>query len=154
MEDFTRRHFGRVNKEMIVLFSPGKRAVIALVESAQPDEVFKGIARQLRDSAKKQFTRTRPGIISIQFQELTAEQMESIANRDASIRESAYGLQVTTRDFLDSPKRAHIHSVVYRSHGRLSVQGNTTIGDGPAYLFRNRHNAYYDDPRARAFGLE
>jgi hypothetical protein len=152
LEDFSRAKFGRVNKEMMIVFSPGKRAVIALVESAQPDEVLKGVARQLRDTAKRQFTGTRPGIIAVQFQELSADAMENLARKDSSSRVNANGLQIVTADFLDSPKRAHIHTVVYRSHGRMTRAGNTITGAGPAYFIRNPGNACYGDVRARAFG--
>jgi hypothetical protein len=152
LEDFSRAHYGRVNTEMMIVFSPGKRAVIALVESAQPDEVLKGVARQLRDTAKRQFTGTRPGIIAVQFHELSADAMENLAREDSSSHMNANGLQIVTSDFLDSPKRAHIHTVVYRSHGRITRAGNTITGAGPAYFIRNPGNAFYADSRARAFG--
>jgi hypothetical protein len=150
LDQFAQGKFARPNKEMMVFFSPKKRAVIALIESARPDEVLKGVARQLRDKAE-QFTKTRPGVISIQFQDLTADQLENIANQDSHSPSGPNGLQILTHDFFNSEKRAHVHTVVYRSQSRIMAKGNTITGDGPAYFFRNRHNAHYADERCGLF---
>lgn len=151
LDQFAREKFGRANKEMMIFFSPRKRAVIALVESARPDEVLKGVARQLRDKAE-QFTKTRPGVISVQFQDLTADQLENIAKQDSPSRSGTNGLQIVTHDFLESEKRAHVHTVVYRSQSRMTANGNTITGEGPAYFFRNWHHAHYADERCDLFG--
>lgn len=156
LADFVLTKLGRMNKELMILFSPGKRGLVALVESAKPDEVLKGAYRQLREAAKGQFTKTRPGILSVQFRDLTAEQMESIARSNTTERLKATGLQIMTSDFLASENRKHIHTVAYRSHGRLMSQkesGPNSIRErGLAYYIRNPSNLYFDDPRSRAFG--
>lgn len=151
LDRFAQGKFARPNKEMMVFFSPKKRAVVALVESAKPDEVLKGVARQLRDKAE-QFTKTRPGVISVQFQDLTADQLENIADQDSHSPAGPNGLQILTHDFFDSEKRAHVHTVVYRSQSRIIAEGNTITGGGPAYFFRNRHHTHYADERCGLFG--
>ena len=151
LNHFARATFGRSNKEMMIFFSPSKRALIALVESAKPDQVLKGVARQLRDKAK-QFTETRPGIITVQFQDLTDDQLEDIAKYESPTRLGASSLQIVTHDFLDSAKRSHIHTVVYRSHSRMKAERNIIRGDGPAYFIRNPHNLHYADERCNVFG--
>jgi len=150
LDQFVRGKFARANKEMMVFFSPKKRAVITLVESAKPDEVLKGVARQLRDKAE-QFTRTRPGVIAVQFQDLTADQLENIAKQDSHSPSGPNRLQIVTHDFFNSEKRAHVHTVVYRSQSRMMAKGKTITGNSPAYLFRNRYNAHYGDGRCELF---
>ena len=153
---FVEAKLNRINKELMYIFSPGKRALVALVESARPDTVLKGVYRQLREASKGQFTRSRPGILSIQFQDLTADEMENIAMSDTAERPKATGLQVMTSDFLASENRRHIHTVSYRSHGRLMAQdravANTIQETGLCYVIRNPLSPYHDDPRARVFG--
>lgn len=153
---FVEAKVNRINKELMIIFSPGKRALVALVESARPDTVLKGMYRQLREASKHQFTRSRPGILSVQFQDLTADQMENIAMSDTAERPKATGLQVMTSDFLASENRRHIHTVSYRSHGRLMAQdravANTLQETGLSYFIRNPLSPYHDDPRARVFG--
>lgn len=153
---FVEAKLNRINKELMIIFSPGKRALVALVESARPDAVLKGIYRQLREAAKGQFTRSRPGILSVQFQDLTADQMEGIAMSDTTERTKATGLQLMTSSFLASENRRHIHSVSYRSHGRLLAQdralANTIQETGLGYFIRNPFSPYHQDPRASIFG--
>jgi hypothetical protein len=152
MKDFTRARLGRTNRDLMIIVSPKKRAVCILIESAKPDEVLKGIYRQLREACKAQFTRTRPGHLAVQFQDLTAEQMNGLAQDGASRDGNSTGLQVMTTALLHNPDRSHIHSVVYRSHGALlrpKGQSNALIEQGIGSLIRNPSNPYYDEPRLR-----
>lgn len=156
IEAFVAKKVNRFNKEMMILFSPCERAVIVIAESAKPDEVLKGAYRQLRESAGKQFTKSRPGILVVQFQDLSADDMESIARSDSTDRQTATGLQLMTSHFLNAPHRSHIHTVLYRSHGKLLTQdessGQSSIREsGIAYVIRNPNNPFHDDPRSRAF---
>lgn len=156
ISEFVLARLGRDNKEMMILFSPGKQAIVALVESAKADQVLKGVYRQLREAAMKQFTKTRPGILSVQFQDLSAEDIAAIGKADATDRNKATGLQLMTSHFLNSPNRVHILTVAYRSHGNL-VEHDEGGGQkshraqGIGYFVRNPHNPFYDDPRSRAF---
>ena len=153
---FAHERLGKANRELIVLFSPGRRAVVVQVQSAKEDETLKGAYRQLREAARGQFSKTRPGILAVQFQELTADDLLNIATSDSSLRGRATGLQIMTSDFLTSPSRRHIYAVVYRSQGTLArVQGNqgrsTLRSEGPAYIIPNPDNPSYGDPRCAAF---
>jgi len=152
VENFIQNILGRTNQNLMIECSPGKRAVVALVESAKPDEVLKGVHLQLREASSGQFTGTRPGHLSVQFQELTAIQIEELAKDIASGGGDPVGLQVMTSDFLQSSNRTHIHSVAYRSHGSIleaKDQPNIIMEQGIASYIRNPSNKHYDDPRLR-----
>lgn len=152
VENFIHARLGRTNHNLMIMFSPGKKAVVALIESAKPDEVLKGIHRQLREASSGQFTRTRPGHLSVQFQELTVKQMEELAKDIASGVGKPVGLQIMTSDFLQNSNRAHIHSVAYRSHGAMSQlkdQPHVIMEQGIASYTRNPSNPYYNDLRLR-----
>ena len=143
---------GRTNQNLMIFFSPRRRAVVVLIESAKPDEVLKGIFRQLRESSKGQFTKTRPGHLAVQFQDLTAEQMEGLARDGASADGKPIGLQAMTTALLQSVNRSHIHSVAYRSHGTIlppQGQPHALMERGIGSFTRNPSNPHYDDPRLR-----
>jgi hypothetical protein len=153
---FAQERLGKANRELMVLFSPGRRAVVVQVQSARDDETLKGAYRQLREASRGQFTKTRPGILAVQFQELTAEDLLNIAKSDSNVRGRATSLQIMTSDFLESPNRQHIYAVVYRSQGTLvhgqDQSGSRTLrSEGPAYFIPNPGNPSYRDPRCAAF---
>lgn len=155
IEDFVSAHTGRPNSTLIIIFSPGKRAVIVSFGSQKTDEVLKGMRYQLREAAKSQFTKTRPAYLAVQLQDLTAEQLADLAQSDSPWRGNATGLQCMTSDFLQSPSREHIHSVVYRSHSTLqsSRQDGQKRSNGLAYLIKNGYHAMYSDSRYSVFGI-
>lgn len=145
---------GNSNSTLITLFSPGKRAVVLSLQSQKSDDVLKGMRYQLREAAKGQFTKTRPAFLSVQLQDLTAEQLSDLAQSDSSWRGNATGLQIMTSDFLQSPSRAHIHSVVYRSHNTLNSDSYNGIkrGGGLAYVIKNGYHPMCKDPQYSIFG--
>lgn len=145
---------GRSNSTLMIVFSPGRRAVVLSLGSQKSDDVLKGMRHQLREAAKGQFTKTRPAFLAVQLHDLTAAQLADLAQSDSSWRGNATGLQIMTSDFLQSPSRAHIHSVVYRSHSTLSDdrQHGEKRGDGLAYVIKNGHHRLHKDPRYSVFG--
>jgi hypothetical protein len=152
VESFIEARLGRTNQNLMIFFSPRKRAVVVLIESAKADEVLKGIYRQLREACKGQFTKTRPGHLAVQFQDLTAEQMEGLARDGASADGKPIGLQAMTTALLQSANRCYIHSVAYRSHGtmlRPQGQPHALMEQGIGSFTRNPSNPHYDGPRLR-----
>ncbi|MDO8448066.1 MAG: hypothetical protein Q7T10_04605 [Rhodoferax sp.] len=154
IDQFVWERTGRSNSTLISMFSPKRRAVVLLLESEKPDDVLKGMRHQLREAAKGQFSKTRPAFLAVQLHDLTADQLGDLAQSDSSWRGNATGLQIMTSDFLQSPSRAHIHTVVYRSHGHLTDQNQdgTKRGDGLAYMIKNGFHPLYKDSRFAAFG--
>ncbi|RQU76057.1 hypothetical protein DF133_36115 [Burkholderia cenocepacia] len=123
VDQFVRARTGRSNANLMILFSPGKRAVILSLASAKPDEVLEGMRRQLRDAAKGQFSGNRPAMLAVQLHALTADQLISLGQLDSSSRSAATGLQIMTSDFLQRPSSAHIHTIVYCSHAVIDRGG-------------------------------
>lgn len=144
---FVRERTGLSNSTLIIMFSPRRRAVVLLLESEKPDDVLNGMRHQLREAAKGQFSKTRPAVLAVQLHDLTADQLGALAQSDSSCRGNATSLQIMTSDFLQSPSRSHIHTVVYRSHGELSDQKleGTKRADGIAYMIKNGFHPQRDD---------
>lgn len=155
IDQFVGSRTGRLNTRLMILFSPGKRAVILSIASEKKDEVLHAMYRQLREAAKSQFTKTRPALLAVQLHDLTPDQLTDLAQSDSSRREQATGLQIMTSDFLQSPSREHIHTVAYRSHGKLerNHQFGTQQASGVAYIIKNGHHLFHNDPRYSVFGM-
>ena len=151
IHDFVHARLGHTGAHTMHFFSPGRRALVVAIESRKPDKVLGGIRRQLRDTAEYQFGGVRPGIICVQFQDLTSEEVQDLGDSDSTDRENATGLQIMTSDLLQDPKRSHIHSIAYRSHGKLLRGDGVVTEHGSIYVIRNRNNAVWADPRYRVF---
>lgn len=136
------------NSNLMLMVSPGERAVIVLLDSSQPDAVLKGIRRQLRDASVDQMTGTRPGCVVVALHDIADEQILSLAHSDSNLRAGATGLQIMTSDLLQSDSRAHVHSVAYMGRGRLeSPEANSFMGQGHAYVVKNEWHPLANDPR-------
>jgi hypothetical protein len=153
IQDFIRAHTGCSNSNLMIQFSPSQRAIVLSLESRKSDEVLNGMHRQLREAAKGQFTKTRPAILAVQLHDLTAEQFADLAQSDSPWRGNATGLQLMTSDFLQSPSRAHIHSVAYRSHSVLTDAEGQKRAEGLSYQIGNGYHPLYKDPKYSVFGI-
>jgi hypothetical protein len=151
IHEFVRARLGHTGAHSMHFFSPGRRALALAIESRKPDRVLAGIRRQLRDTAEDQFGGERPGIICVQFHDLSAEELQDLGESDSTERETATGLQIMTSDLLQDPKRTHIHSIAYRSHGKLLRSDGIVTERASSYVIRNRNNLLWDDPRYRVF---
>lgn len=154
IQHFVGERTGNSNSTLIILFSPGTHAVVLSLQSEKSDDVLKGMRHQLREAAKGQFTKKRPALLSVQLQDLTTEQLADLAQSDSPWRGNATGLQLMTSDFLQSPSRAHIHSVVYRSHNMLNSDSYNGIkrAGGLAYVIKNGYHPLCKDPDYSVFG--
>ena len=63
IEGFTSRTFGISNKNMLILFRPGRHALIVALESTKEDKVLTGIHKRLKKSAAKQFSGNLPAML-------------------------------------------------------------------------------------------
>jgi hypothetical protein len=151
-KEFVGRLAGHTNPTLMILVSPGRSAVVALLESRQPDAVLKGIRRQLRDAAVDQFSGTRPGCLAAQLHDLDDGQLRELATSDSSSRARAHGLQIMTSDLLQAPSRAHILSVVYRARAPVVSEGGAISSPSTTYVMRNAGHPFANDPAYAAFG--
>lgn len=151
VSDMIRRITGQSNTNSMTVFAPGRRAVVLVIDSMKPDKVLDAVRAVLRESALKQFTKARPGVLAVQLHDLSEEQLRELAGADSSDRQSATGVQVMTSDLLNSPSRSHVHSVVYRAHGQLVDQGAVKTTSSLAYYIVNQSNEHATDPRYAVF---
>ena len=134
------RHFGMVNKNVLVYVQPGKSATVVAVESKVEDRVLKAIHRILRESSKRQSDGRSPGILCCHLAEVTEEQLVGLRDKG----ERGIGLDYMTSDLLN--RRPNVHSVTYTGQARVreklvgeGVQAQRAMGEtGPAYTIQER----------------
>lgn len=151
VSDLIYRLTGQRNTNSMTLFSPGKRAVVLVLDSMKQDKVLDAIRAVLRESALGQFTKTRPGVLAVQLHDLSEAQFRELAGADSSDRQSATGVQRMTSDLLYSPTRAHVHSVVYSGHGSLVGSGAEMTSSAMAYFIVNQNHHLARDPAYSVF---
>lgn len=159
VREFVKERFAISNSYMFVLFRPSHGAIIFVVESIQKDEVVKGLLRQLKTAAWGQFTKTRPGVLCVQLYDLTPEQMLELARSDSTDPQKVPALQIAISEFFASPKRNHIHTLTYRSHGHVTRTRAANDGQiatvsqeqGHTYTFKNRNHPMASDKRYSVF---
>lgn len=153
--DFVAQQIGvkNLNPNLAIIFTPGRQAVIGLVESSVPDRVLKGMERQLRDAAKGQFTGSRPGIISAHVHALTGKQLIDLDTLSDTEPENPTGLRVMTSQFLSSQNRQHVHTVSYQARGQLALETGTgaITEQGITYFIVNPNNPHADDAKYRIY---
>lgn len=151
---------GSSNRHAFFGYRPGKVAVAIAVESRKPDRLLGGLMRDLKTSARAQFTKRRPGVLVVQFLELSAADLLNLASYDSSDPTSAPAIQIASNRFFDNPDRGHIHTLVYRA-AQGSISRSVSVGrgriersyqgQGPTYSFRNPNHPLTGDPRYSLF---
>jgi hypothetical protein len=133
-------YFKRVVNEdvghTIMTVSPRRSATVVALRSATPDKFLRALHRNLREAAASQLSGTRPGIICVQFRNLTAAQLREVAAAPMQTGKPN-GLQLMTADFFAGEGRRHVHTLAYTAPGEFSGNRSYQLGPGGAFLVRN-----------------
>lgn len=159
---FVAERTGSPSHHMFLAVRPTRAAILILVESREKDRVLRGLMDDLKAASRTQFTTRRPGILVVQFLELTADDLLDLAAHDSTDPRQASALQIASNVFFDNLDRSHIRTLVYRSHGvvrrSVSIRGDVIekvlSAQGPTYSFRNPNSPVSGDPRYTVFPNE
>jgi hypothetical protein len=160
VQPFLEREMGQTNKHVFFAYRPARAAIAMIVESRKRDRVLRGLMHDLKTAAKTQLTGQRPGVLVVQFLELSSADLLDLASHGSSNPRQASALQIATNLLFDNPGRSHIHSIVYRG-ARGTLRQSVSVGDsridrsyqeqGPTYFFKNPNHTLADDPRYSLF---
>ncbi len=133
---------------------PHEVAVVVIVESQRPDKVLQGIYRSLKDSAARQFTRTRPALLALRLIDLTHTQLLELAVQQE------HGLSAIANRLFAGPERQHLYGLVIMSPSQsLDVNPPTKLQPEiiqdrwSALLYRNHKHPLAADPRLNVIKL-
>ena len=143
--------------QVMMVFAPRQSATVVAVRSRKKDEFLQGVYRQLREAAG-QLSASRPGVICVQFRNVTSVELRDIAGEPAASG-TPTALQLMTNKFFDSAARSHVHTVAYvapgRFVGRRSILGDQMHSeikeDAVSYYFANKKHPLVDDLQWQAF---
>jgi hypothetical protein len=159
--DYCNRMIGDEVGRTIMTFSPRQSATIIAVRSMQPNHPLKAVYRSLTEAAR-QLSGSRPGVICIQFKNMTSTELRDLA---ASPQQSgeASGIQLMTAKFCDSPAHNHVHTIAYVAPGTFVRHQSLTLDtqgvmrttrfseDASSYVFTNKSHPDFSDPRYGIF---
>lgn len=122
-----------------------KCAVIIEAISKRKDDLLLSTEKQLHDSAKRQFTKTRPAVLYVRFAGLSQSGLTEIASRD---RNRPTSLAIMASRILK--KRLHLHTISfpslpeYQESITRSRNQQTTVrqSTGEAYSFKNEQCSF------------
>lgn len=143
------------NQNTLMVSKPNAGAVIAVVQSQRPDNVGKGLYRQISQGVD-QFTRDRPAILCVRLADLTAAQLLELGTpREQRGAPSLLEL-IATKLFADR-SHAHVLKLAYTAPTIVKRQGDGIVeprlisAQGPAYHFTNDDHPLSGDIRAQIF---
>jgi hypothetical protein len=157
VRQYVQRAVGLAIENAALVFRPRSGVVILAVESRQKDAVIDGLVRQLKDSVKRQFSGTRPGIVCVKFLDLTQRDLLEIVEQDGSEQPSA--LRIASSYLLNREDWKPIHTLAYFTPGdRVASVGNdgqvmtrSVQEQGHTYTFENTNNPMAGDTRYSIF---
>lgn len=161
VRQYLKDQFFIVNTNMMVLGVHGRGMLAVSIESRQSDTVLDNLFDELSDSAAKQLSKTRPGVLCVQFIDLTDAQVRRLGSSSNNpVLASPSRILRDASRFLDSERRSHVHSIVFRGVGGVAqesdVQGDVltqqTQEVGAALIVTNDNHPLARDRRYATFG--
>jgi hypothetical protein len=127
----------------------------------QPNYPLKAVYRELREAAS-QLSGSRPGVICVQFRNMTSAELRDLAANPAPSGTPS-GIQLMTAKFYDNPARDHVHTIAYVAPGSFVQHRSLTLDtegltrttrfteDAASYVFTNKSHPDVNDQRYSVF---
>lgn len=159
--DYCNRMIGDEVGRAIMTFSPGQSATIIAVRSMLANHPLRGVYRNLKE-ASRQLSGSRPGMICVQFKNMTTGELRHLAATPAQSGNPT-GVQLMTAKFFDSGARDHVHTVAYLAPGSFHRHQSLTLDaqgmsrttryseDAASYVFTNKKHPNGNDARYNIF---
>jgi hypothetical protein len=139
--DFT----GTSNRESAIIGTPGKGVILLAIQSAKSDHLLKSIHDVLADAAKRQLTKTRPGILVAGLAGVDSEALIRVAGQDNASGQPNTLLARAAERFLDAPHRAHVVGLSFKGRSALNPGPGYVDSGGAAYHFSNAGSIFWED---------
>lgn len=139
------------NRETMIIGNGRGGLLVAILQSAQADSVVHEIFATLSDSAKRQLTGKRPGILIVGLQGMRHEQLRSVAtdDRDPSKPVSALGSRVSS--FHNQSDLEHVVGVGFFSQPTDEIHPLIYQSRGASYYFPKRTSPFWNEAYSGIF---
>jgi len=136
---YIERNLSLTNKNVLVKFKPSVSCILVSVESKKPDNVLRGIFKQLKTATRDQFSGNHPAIVCCEFSDLNEQELQELGAMPSGSTGLANMAGAVLRD------RPKVHSIAFTTRGsvirtqtRRSVAVETSSREsGSAWVFEN-----------------
>jgi len=144
---------GTRNRNAMIIGRPNVGAIAFVPQSAQDDSVLGAAFETAADAAKRQLTKTRPGLLVLGFDGMEAGLLRSIAEDDFDNPQKPTALRIGVSQFLSSESRDHVVGMGFVSRGTLTPQSDGALETGGSvYSFRKEESSLWHDDFNNIFG--
>ncbi|TAL93117.1 MAG: hypothetical protein EPN73_22330 [Paraburkholderia sp.] len=144
---------GARNRNAMIMGRPNVGATVFVPQSARSDNVLVAAFETAADAAKRQLTKTRPGLLVLGFDGMDADRLRSVAEHDFENPGQPTALRMGVTQFLSSESRDHVVGVGFVSRGTLTPQSDGALDTGGSvYSFRKEESSLWHDDFNNIFG--
>lgn len=131
------------NRESMILGNR-KGAIVFVLQSRQDDTMLEYVFDTVSESAKNQFSKSRPALFLVGLHGIEADSLLSIATQDNDPNQPPTALQISVSDFLAKKNRDHVIGVGFLSKGNLNSEQNGVVkSGGSAYIFPKKESSFW-----------
>jgi hypothetical protein len=134
---------GTENQEVMIIGN-SRRVLTFAIQSEQETVLLERIYTTIKDSAKRQVSKTRPAIYIVGLEGIGPEELVNLAIHDSDSKNVPTGLRIIVNKLLASPNREHVVGIGFLSGKSMD---NSTLGVsseiGSVYFFPNRESNFW-----------
>lgn len=132
------------NNRPAMILGNKKGAIVFVLQSRQDDTMLEYVFDTVSESAKNQFSKSRPALFLVGLHGIEADSLLSIATQDNDPNQPPTALQIAVSDFLAKKNRDHVIGVGFLSKGNLNPEQNGVIkSGGSAYFFPKKESSFW-----------
>lgn len=134
------------NQQAIVMGKTGTNALCFVIQSSEDDSLFESLKTTAKRAVDTQLTKTRPGLLLVEFNGLTAIEMQNLAQQDKAPGNTPTMLRKWASAFLsNSTTRNHLIGIGFISAGQMQKANNEVLSGSTAYLFSRKESPFWDN---------
>ena len=139
------------NREVMILGNK-EGAIIFALQSRQDDTMLEYVFNTLSESAKKQFSKSRPALFLVDFQSVEAASLLDIAMQDNDPKQPPSALRFGVSNFLANQDRDHVVGVGFLSGGALKTELHGVVKNtSTAYVFPKKESNFWHEDFSELF---
>ncbi|KVC49895.1 hypothetical protein WS58_06405 [Burkholderia pseudomultivorans] len=143
---------GTRNRNAMIMGRRNIGAIVFVPQSAQHDSVLRAAFDTAADAAKRQLSKTRPGLLVLGFDGMEADRLRSVAEDDFENPQKPTALRVGVSQFLSGESRDHVIGVGFVSRGTLTPRSDGALDTGGSiYSFHKSESTFWHSDFANLF---
>jgi len=144
---------GTRNRNAMIIGRPNVGAIAFVPQSAQDDSVLGAAFETAADAAKRQLTKTRPGLLILGFDGMEADRLRGVAEDDFNNPQKPTALRIGVSQFLSGESRDHVVGIGFVSRSTLTPQSDGALETGGSiYSFRKEESSLWHNDFIDIFG--